>query len=149
MRSDGSPLLLVAGDSDDDFFLLERACSKLKPAPKLQRARNGVEAQHYLAGDGLFNNRAAHPLPSMVMSDLEMPLMDGLKLLAWLKDQLWEPTIPFVLLTSSNDQNDRNRARERGADEFLVKPGSLGELVAMVSGISERLPVRNPRVLHG
>jgi len=138
MRSDGSTLWLVAEDSDDDFILLERACSKLKPAPKLHRATNGVEAQHYLAGDGLFNNRAAHPLPSMVLSDLKMPLMDGLELLAWFKDQSWDPTIPFVLLTSSNDQSDRNRARERGADEFLVKPGRFGELVTTVEGISER-----------
>jgi CheY-like chemotaxis protein len=138
MQSDGSTFWLVAEDSDDDFFLLERACSKLNPAPKLQRAGNGVEAQQYLAGDGPFTDRAAHPLPSMVVSDLKMPLMDGLELLAWFRDQPWRPAIPFVLLTSSNDQSDRNRARERGTDEFLVKPGRFGELVSTVAGISER-----------
>ena len=138
MRSDGSTLWLVAEDSDDDFFLLERACSKLKPAPKLQRASNGVEAQRYLAGDGPFNDRAAYPLPSMVLSDLNMPLMNGLELLAWFKGQPWRSTIPFVLLTSSIDQNDRDRARERGADEFLTKPEGFGELVTTVAGISER-----------
>ena len=78
MRSDGSILWLVAEDSEDEFLLLQRACSRLSPAPKLQRASNGVEVQHYLAGEGPFNNRDAYPLPSMVVSDINMPLMDGL-----------------------------------------------------------------------
>ena len=138
MKNGGSTLWLVAEDSDDDFLLLQRACSKLSVAPKLQRASNGVEAQRYLAGDEPYNDRAAHPLPSMVVSDLNMPLMDGLELLAWCKGQPWEPAIPFVLLTSSNDQRDRDRARDHGADEFLTKPGRFGELVATVAGISER-----------
>ena len=125
-------------DSEDEFLLLQRACSRLSPAPKLQRASNGVEAQHYLAGEGPFNNRDAYPLPSMVVSDLNMPLMDGLNLLDWFKGQPWQQRIPFVLLTSSTDQRDRVRARERGADEYLVKPGRFGDLVKTVAGISER-----------
>jgi CheY-like chemotaxis protein len=138
MRRDGSVLWLVAEDSEDDYFLLQRACSRLSSAPKLQRATNGVEARQYLAGEGRFHNRESYPLPSMVVSDLKMPLMDGLELLAWFKDQPWEPRIPFVLLTSSNNQSDRDRANERGADEFLTKPGSFGELVLTVAGIAER-----------
>lgn len=129
MRSDESVLWLVAEDSDDDFFLLAHACLKLKPVPKLQRATNGVEAQLYLAGDDRFSDRSAYPLPSMVVSDLNMPLMDGLALLAWFKRQPLRPTIPFVFLTSSSNQNDRDRARAQGADGFLTKPGKIEELV--------------------
>jgi len=78
MQADGSILWLVAEDTEDDFLLLQRACTRLSPAPKLQRASNGAEAQQYLAGEGPFNNRDAYPLPSMVVSDINMPLMDGL-----------------------------------------------------------------------
>ena len=80
----------------------------------------------------------AHPLPTLVLSDLKMPLMNGLELLAWFKGQPWGPAIPFVLLTNSNDQRDKDGARERGADEFLVKPWQFWELVSTVEGISER-----------
>ena len=137
MQSDGSILWLVAEDSEDDFLLLQRACSDLNPSPTLQRANNGVEAQQYLAGEGLFNNREVYPLPSVVVSDLNMPLMDGLGLLVWFKGQPCTQGIPFVLLTNSNDQSDRERARERGADDYFTKPGRFGELVETVAGISE------------
>jgi len=138
MTSDGSILWLVAEDSNDEFFLLQRACSELSPAPKLRRANNGVEAQKYLAGERPFGDRSAYPLPALVVSDLNMPLMNGLELLDWFKAQAWKPTISFVLLTSSKDQNDIDQAQERGADEYLVKPGRFGDLEETVAGIWER-----------
>ncbi len=136
MQGDVSDLWLVAEDSDYDFFFFQRACSRLTPPPKLQRASNGLEARHYLAGDAPFDNREAFPVPSVVVSDLKMPLMDGLELLTWLKDRAMH--IPFVLLTSSNAQSDRDRACARGADEYLVKPGSFEDLVKTVAGVWER-----------
>jgi CheY-like chemotaxis protein len=145
METNGATLWLVAEDSEDDFCLLQRACSRLNPPPKIQRAQNGVEAQHYLSGDEPFNNRDVHPLPAMIVSDLDMPLMDGLDLLAWFKRQLWSQKIPFVLLTGSGDPSARERAREHGVDDFLVKPGGLSELVNTVAGISERFPVGHDR----
>ena len=144
MKSNPSMIWLVAEDSEDDFFLLNRACSRLNPAPTLRRARNGIEAQQYLAGDKPFHNRVEHPLPSVVVSDLHMPLMNGLDLLAWFKDQLWEKDIPFVLLTSSDDQTDRKRASASGADGYMVKPGRFADLVETVTSISERVRDRAP-----
>ncbi len=135
MQTDSSLLWLVAEDCDDDFFLLQRACARLTPPPKLRRASNGVEARQYLAGDGPFEDRAAHPLPSRVVSDLKMPLMDGLELLAWFKNQPRKLPIPFVLLTGSDEQRDRDRARDYGVDQYLTKPSTFGELVSLVASI--------------
>ena len=136
MLRDTSIVWLVAEDSEDDFFLLQRACASASSPPKLQRTRNGAEAQQYLLGDGVFGDRDVYPLPAMVVSDLKMPVMDGLELLAWLQGHRWEPIIRFVLLTSSDAQSDRDRAR--GADEYLLKPGKYADLVTTVVGISER-----------
>jgi chemosensory pili system protein ChpA (sensor histidine kinase/response regulator) len=74
----------------------------------------------------------------MVVSDLKMPWMDGLSLLAWFRGQPWERKVPFVLLTSSTAQSDRDRARELGADEYLEKPGRFGDLVMTVAEILKR-----------
>jgi CheY-like chemotaxis protein len=138
MRSDESTLWLVAEDSDDDFFLFDRACARLNSPPKLRRATDGLEVKDYLAGNAPFNNREAYPLPAVVVSDLKMPCVDGLELLAWFKQQLCASRITFVLMTSSNAQSDRIRASEGGADEYLVKPGKFEDLVKTIAGISER-----------
>lgn len=74
----------------------------------------------------------------MIVSDLNMPLMDGLDLLSWCKRQTWPQEIPFVLLTSSSDPTDRDRACRHGADDFFIKPGRLVDLENTVAGISER-----------
>lgn len=74
----------------------------------------------------------------MVVSDLNMPLMDGLELLAWFKGQSWQPTIPFVILTGSNDQWDVLKAWQRGADEYLAKPERFDDLAKTVARVSER-----------
>ena len=137
MPSDESNLWLVAEDSDDDFFFFHRACSRLSSPPRLQRASNGLEAKQYLAGHAPFDNRKQFPVPSIVVSDLKMPLMDGMELLTWSKNQVAQ--IPFVLLTSSDAQSDRDRACEGGADEYLVKPGTFEDLVKTVAGVWERL----------
>lgn len=125
MASNGATLWLVAEDSEDDFFLLERACHVCIPHRGFKGPKNGVEAQSYLSGDEPFNNRDVHPLPAMIVSDLNMPLMDGLDLLSWCKRQKWPQEIPFVLLTSSSDPTDRDRACRHGADDFFIKPGRL------------------------
>jgi CheY-like chemotaxis protein len=145
MRSDRSNVWLVAEDSDDDFFFFQRASSRLSSPPKLQRANNGIEAQRYLDGEGSFANRDAYPLPSVVVSDLKMPLMDGLELMNWFRKRAKEMGISFVLLTSSDAQSDRDRASEAGVDEYLVKPGSFPDLVKAVIGIRERHTIDSRR----
>ena len=66
-----------------------------------------------------------------------MPLMNGLDLLAWFKTQQWQQKIPFVLLTSSNDENDREQDRERGVDKYLKKPVGFEDLAQTVAAMSQ------------
>jgi two-component system response regulator len=74
----------------------------------------------------------------MVLSDLKMPLLNGLELLAWFKHQPGESAIPFVLMTSSDAQSDRDRACENGADDYLLKPSRFEDLVKAVASVWER-----------
>jgi CheY-like chemotaxis protein len=139
MVNDTSLVWLVAEDSDDDFVLLQRACRRLKPVPTLRRAKDGLEAQEYLAKDGPFNDRSAYPLPSLVVSDLNMPRVDGLHLLAWCKGQASSNGIPFILLTSSDKQEHVDQARASGADNYFLKSASYERLVSTLAQISRRI----------
>lgn len=59
---------------------------------------------------------------SLVISDIDMPRVNGLELLTWLKSQLELSKIPVVMLASKNSQIHQSRAQSMGADAFFLKP---------------------------
>ncbi len=138
MQSNESSYWLVVEDSADDFLLLERACLQLHSPPRLERLTNAGAVWELLGGDSKYPFSRPHPLPSLVLSDLNMPRMSGLELLAWFKSQARLRAIPFLLLTSSASPIHRSQAGRLGADDFLIKPGDLIGLVEMNRGVAER-----------
>ncbi len=140
MAQDTSGLWLVVEDQSDDFLLLERASLHVKPPPRLFWVKDGTEAQHYLAGIGQFSDRQVYPLPSLVLSDIKMPCMDGLELLAWFRSQAEMQNIPFVFLTCSSMVTDQQRAQELAVDGYLVKPTDSNTFVRDLQQIHLGLP---------
>ena len=129
---------LVVENEDNDFLLVQRCCAQLPSSPALIRVENGLEAQNYLSRfSGPCPATTAEP-PSLILSDLNMPQMDGLELLAWAKAQQSICDIPFIILTSSDSQTYRAQAEQLGVAEFLSKPLTLEELAAMVTMIEQR-----------
>jgi two-component system, chemotaxis family, response regulator Rcp1 len=125
---------LVAEDEENDFLLLRRACRRLEPEPVLFRVKDGMEAVNYLSG-----RTAGRVLPELILADLKMPRMNGLELLAWCKRDAVLRKVPFIMLTSSNADQDRSKAAELGVDEYLVKPASLNEFARMMTAaVSDR-----------
>lgn len=70
--------------------------------------------------------------PDVVISDVMMPEMDGLELLAALRANPKTSTIPFILLSARAGDEARIRGMEQGADDYLIKPFSAKELLARV-----------------
>lgn len=79
-----------------------------------------------------------HPT-DVVVADWKMPVMDGLELLEWVKDQ--QPGTRFILLTGYGDAEVERKARELGAYEYLNKPISPDALAAIVSAAANVQPV--------
>jgi CheY-like chemotaxis protein len=104
---------LLVEDTDDDYLLFRRACCRaFDRQPTLRRESDGLAAIEFLAG-------GADP-PSLIVSDLKMPRLSGLELLKWVRGQPSVAQLPFVILSSSNAPQDREAAREAGADDFLI-----------------------------
>lgn len=123
------PTILLAEDDPDDAFLLQRALRKASFDNPVVHVHDGVEATDYLAGAGAFDDREVHPLPAVILLDLKMPRRSGFEVLAWLRDQPSLGRLPVVVLTSSRESADVNRAYELGANSYLVKPGSNEDLL--------------------
>ena len=133
-----SPTLLVIEDTEDQALLVGIAARHAHPGLDVRMARDGEDGIAYLSGTDHFGDRKKYPLPDLVILDLFMPEVDGFAVLEWL--QTADPPIeaPVVVLTSSPDEKDRERALELGAAEVHTKPGSLDELGPTVRDIVHR-----------
>src|SRR5688572_6797734 len=93
-RAAKEKLWLVVEDDDNDFLLFCRACSRaLSPPPCIHREKDGAAAQTFLC--------EYTGAPCLIVSDLNMPKMTGLELLAWIRKREELRRVPFFLLTSS------------------------------------------------
>src|SRR5437867_2355765 len=120
--------MLVAEDRDDEVQLLKLAFERAKVSLPLHFVRNGEEAIDYLQGAGRFADRHEHPLPRLLLLDLNMPLRDGFEVLEWLRLQPGLRRLLVIVFTSSELPEDVNRAFELGANSYLVKPANFKKL---------------------
>jgi len=128
---DGEYILLVEDDAND-VLLIQRAFQKAGMPQLLKIVRDGDQAIDYLGGNGIYANREKYPLPFLVLLDLKMPCTDGFEVLQRVRAEPELKRLLIVVLTSSNNQSDVDRAYELGANSYLVKPVEFDEMVHMI-----------------
>ena len=114
-------VVLVAEDQEEDVVLLRYAFQLAGVLNPIHVVRDGHECISYLEGDGKYGNRQEYPLPVLLLLDLKMPRLDGFEVLRWVRREPGLRRLPVVVLTTSEDIFDINRAYELGANSFLVK----------------------------
>ena len=144
MNVSNQPILLVE-DDENDVMLLQRAFRRAAIVNPLQVVRHGDDAVAYLEGTGEFANRQLHPLPVLMLLDLKLPRRTGLEVLQWVKERAGVKKIPIIVLTSSKNDDDVNRAYELGANSYVVKPVSFETLLELVKSLELYWLVRNER----
>ncbi len=128
--------VLLAEDNKDDLTLFRMALKKADvPEVRLQTVCDGEEAIAYLTGGGDFTDRAACPLPDVVLLDLNMPRINGFEVLQWIRqDPKFSSLLVHILTTSCRDADVR-RAYELRANSYVTKPGRVEDLVAFIRGL--------------
>jgi CheY-like chemotaxis protein len=127
--------ILLAEDNEDHVILIRRAFEKGALCNPLFVVRDGAEAIDYLSGTGKFANRDEFPVPSLLLLDLKMPNKDGFEVLQWVRHQPGLSRLRVVVLTTSEDWRDINRAYQLGANSFLVKPVNMDEFFRLTQAI--------------
>jgi len=130
-----TPTLLVIEDARDQALLAGVAARRAHPGLAVHITGDGKEGIAYLSGVEPYDDRAAYPVPDLVLLDLFMPDVDGFAVLHWLREQPEPVGAPVVVLTSSPNPADEIRALELGADSVFRKPSDLGELGEVVKRI--------------
>jgi CheY-like chemotaxis protein len=127
--------ILVADDDADDVVLLRRAFRKANLSNPIQVVHDGEAAIAYLSGEGRFGDRDDHPLPALMLLDLKLPRKSGFEVLEWIRSQPGLRRLRVVVLSSSSQSADVDRAHELGANSYLVKPVAFDDLVSMVRNL--------------
>ena len=129
--------VLLVDDNEMDVELPMHAFRESKCSGTVHVARGGQEALDYIFGNAPYEDRARHPMPSIVLLDLKMPGVDGFEVLRQMKQNDCVRRVPVVILTSSPDERDRAATYDIGANSYLVKPTSFEDLVAIVRKVEE------------
>ncbi len=129
--------ILVAEDDTTDAFFLQRAFKRAGIPLTLHFVRDGQEVLDYLQGKGEFADRSAHPVPQLLLLDLHMPRRDGFEVLGWIRQQSQWQALQVVIFSSSSQKRDIERARNLGANSYLVKPHSIQELMELVGAFKK------------
>lgn len=113
------PVILIVDDNAD---MRQHIRSILGAKYRTLTAANGLDALH----------KINQQMPSLILSDIMMPLMDGIELLRQVKDNKRTAHIPVIFITARAGEESRVEGYETGADDYLVKPFSVKELIARI-----------------
>lgn len=118
------PVVLYVEDEPDDVFFLRSAFRAVQVAAELRDVGDGRSAMAYLAGEGDYADRVRHPVPALVLLDLNLPILSGFEVLRWIRAQPPLRELPVAVFSSSGRPEDRRLATELGAQDYIEKPAS-------------------------
>lgn len=148
----GEPItILMADDDPEDRMLAEEALEEARLANDLRFVEDGEELMDYLKRRGKYTNPEDSPRPGMVLLDLNMPRKDGREALQEIKADPELKTLPVVILTTSEADEDILRSYDLGASSYITKPVTFDGLVKIMSTLKTywfeivELPGRNEK----
>jgi CheY-like chemotaxis protein len=126
--------ILLVEDDPGDVLMTREAFAHHKIRNPLHVAEDGVEALRFLKREGPF---AAAPRPGLILLDLNLPRKDGRELLGEIKQDPGLRTIPVVVLTTSEAEEDILRSYELHANAYVTKPVDFEKFVEVVRKIDD------------
>ena len=131
--SRGEPIeILLVEDSPDDAELTMDALRDGKVQNRLHHVEDGVEAMAFLRREGKY---ADAPRPDLILLDIIMPRKNGHEVLQEVKSDPDLRSIPVVVMTSSDDEDDIRDAYNRHVNCYVTKPVDLDQFVTVVKSI--------------
>lgn len=137
--------ILLVEDNEGDIVLIKEALSEGGFQHRLSIVRDGEEAAQFLNREGQFTNES---LPDLIVMDINLPRMNGMELLHYIKQHVLFRSIPVVMLTTSSSDRDILEAYQQHVNCYVIKPGNLQAYVSVIHSIMDfwinivRLPIK-------
>jgi len=130
-----SKTILLVEDNLQDEILTLRALRRANLINQIDVVRDGQQALDYLFRQGEFEGREGPDLPTVVLLDIGLPRLSGLEVLERLRADTRTALLPVVILTSSDEDRDRLKSYEVGANSFVRKPVDFAEFAETVASL--------------
>jgi len=134
-RSPRRAVVLLVEDDPGDQELARRVLQEDVIKTDLHMVNDGEEAMDYLLRRGRWCDPTTAPRPDLILLDLNMPRLDGSKVLEQMRAHPDLKRIPVVVLTTSQQETDILRSYNLGCNSFIVKPVGLEGLARMVRAL--------------
>lgn len=125
--------VLLVDDNPQDEALTLRTLRKVNLASTIDVVRDGQQALDFLFREGEFAARAGPELPTLVLLDIGLPRLNGLRVLQALRADPRTELLPVVVLTSSDEEHDRLQSYRNGANSYVRKPVDFAEFAETVA----------------
>ena len=129
-----SAQILLVEDNPGDVRLTMEALRDAKVRNNLHVVADGVEAMNFLRREGTYREA---PRPDLILLDLNLPKKDGREVLAEIKADDHLRTIPVVILTTSQAEQDIVRSYNLHANCYVTKPVDLDQFIKVVRSIED------------
>jgi CheY-like chemotaxis protein len=129
-------LVLMAEDNEHDILATKRAWKKNHIVNPLYIVCDGEECLDFLYHQGNYENARTMPQPGILLLDINMPRMDGLAVLKYIRNDGHLRRLPVIMLTTSQAEEDRLRSYDLGANAYILKPVGFDNFSTAVRTIS-------------
>ena len=124
--------ILVAEDNPADIRLIREGFRDFTSPHQIHSVLDGASAIQFLSRSGDF---AAAPRPNLVLLDLNMPAVNGHEVLEWMRSVPSLDTVPVIVMSSSVNHHDVDRAYRLRANSYLRKPPDLDEFFTALDAL--------------
>jgi two-component system, chemotaxis family, response regulator Rcp1 len=124
--------ILLVEDNEGDILLTLEAFKELKVDNNVAVVKDGAEAIEFLKREGPY---AEKPLPNLILLDINMPRLNGIEVLDFIKKDEKLKCIPVVMLTTSASEADIAACYSKSANCFITKPLEFGKFLTVIKSI--------------
>ncbi|MGZ3901666.1 MAG: response regulator [Bacteroidia bacterium] len=126
-----SPKILLVDDDQDDHFFMQTVIREFNHSISLKSVYNGVQALDLL----LKKNNDQDFIPDLILTDVNMPILNGLELLKELKKNPLLKNIPVFIISTSKNEKIESECLKNGALKYYLKPISTEDLKSIISEV--------------
>lgn len=126
--------ILLIEDNEGDIILTIEALKEARVNNRIDVVRDGEQAIQYLNKEGPYKDAAN---PGLILLDINLPRIDGLEVLAYIKNNDKFKVIPVVMLTTSNSEKDILESYNHHANCYITKPVGFDNFMEVISTVKE------------
>lgn len=126
-NTETQPLIMIVEDEQDVVTAME-----------FKLALEGYRTRSALTGQTALQKISQSPMPDLILLDVMLPDLSGIEICMRLRKEEMTSTLPIILLTAKGEEIDRVVGLEAGADDYLVKPFSIRELMLRIKIVLRR-----------